>query len=81
MLHADDRGTPAVVGKWGDQIFGVMVGKTPGSLRPHPPVRHRVKRRRSERLLSGPESSSEFFALLEEGYSPAPGSGASDDSF
>jgi len=42
-----------------------------------------VERRRSERLLSEPESSWEYFALLEEDlrHSPASESDASEPSF
>jgi len=62
----------ALVGKFKDRIFGIVVEKTSGLLSLHFLVRRRAGRRRSERLSSErlpsePEPSSESAALVE-GY-------------
>jgi len=66
-----------------ERIFDIVVEKTSGSLRLRFLEGCGVERRRSERLLSESESSSECVALAEEdrGCSSASESDASEDLF
>lgn len=75
----------AVVVKCEERIFDIVVEKTSGSLRLRFLVGCWAERRRSERLSSESEPSSEFVALAEgeedKGYSSASESVTSEASF
>ena len=56
----------ALVAKCVDKISGIVVEKSSGLLRLHFSVGCGMEKRRSRRLSSEPESSSEFVTLVEE---------------